>query len=96
MPTPALPAAVMTATAVPIRTAKGVVRIKTEAIFISNASIFLPRYSGVLPIMSPAMNTPKMANINMEYRPVPTPPGATSPSCMRNIGTKPPSGVIES
>ena len=28
--------------------------------------------------------------------PVPTPPGATSPSCIRNIGTKPPSGIIES
>ncbi len=36
----------MTATAVPISTANGVVRMKTEANFISSASIFLPRYSG--------------------------------------------------
>jgi hypothetical protein len=28
--------------------------------------------------------------------PVPTPPNTTSPSCMRNSGTKPPSGVSES
>ena len=66
LPTPALPARVMTATAVPMSTAKGVVRMKTEAIFISNASIFFPRYSGVLPIINPAMNTPRMANIRME------------------------------
>ena len=70
--------------------------MKIEAIFISKASIFLPRYSGVRPIISPAMNTPRMANIRIEYRPVPTPPGTTSPSCISNSGTKPPSGVIES
>ena len=77
--TPALPATVITATAVPISTTNGVVRMKTEAIFISNASIFFPRYSGVLPIINPAMNTPRTANISIEYMPVPTPPGATSP-----------------
>ena len=86
----------MTATAVPISTTNGVVRMKIDASFISSASIFLPRYSGVRPIISPAMNTPRMANISIEYMPVPTPPGASSPSCIRNSGTKPPSGVIES
>ena len=74
----------------------GVVRMKIEASFISVASIFLPRYSGVRPIMRPAMNTPRIAKINIVYRPVPTPPGASSPSWIRNSGTKPPSGVIES
>ena len=71
-------------------------RIAIEVIFISKASIFLPRYSGVRPIIRPAMNTPTMANTSMEYRPVPTPPNTTSPSCIRNSGTKPPSGVKES
>ena len=36
-----------------------------EVIFISNDSIFLPMYSGVRPIISPAMNTAMMANISM-------------------------------
>ncbi len=45
---------------------KGMTRIAIELIFISNASIFLPRYSGVRPIMSPAMNTPMIAKISME------------------------------
>ena len=74
----------------------GITRIAIELIFISKASIFLPRYSGVRPIISPAMNTPTMAKISMEYRPVPTPPNTTSPSCIWNSGTKPPSGVNES
>ena len=37
-----------------------------------------------------------MAKISMPYRPVPTPPKTTSPSCIWNSGTKPPSGVNES
>ena len=65
-----------------------------DASFISFASIFLPMYSGVRPIISPAMNTPRIANIRIVYSPVPTPPGASSPSCIRNNGTKPPSGVM--
>jgi hypothetical protein len=36
-----------------------------RAIFISNASTFLPRYSGVRPIISPATNTATIANISM-------------------------------
>ncbi len=74
----------------------GVVSMKMDAIFISRASIFLPRYSGVRPIISPAMNTPRIAKISIVYIPVPTPPGATSPSWIRNNGTNPPIGIMES
>ena len=42
------------------------------------------------------MNTATTANISMPYRPLPTPPNTTSPSCMSHIGTSPPSGVNES
>ena len=37
----------------------------SDAIFTSKASIFLPRYSGVRPTMSPAMNTAIRANTSM-------------------------------
>ncbi|WDT80339.1 MAG: hypothetical protein MPW14_00570 [Candidatus Manganitrophus sp.] len=40
-------------------------RIAIDTIFISKASIFLPRYSGVRPIISPAMNTAMIANTSM-------------------------------
>ena len=40
-----------------ISTAIGGTSTATETIFISNASTFLPRYSGVRPIMRPATNT---------------------------------------
>ena len=66
------------------------------AILISKASIFLPRYSGVRPIIRPATNTVTMANTIMPYRPEPTPPKITSPSCISHIGTIPPIGVYES
>jgi hypothetical protein len=33
--------------------------------FISGAWIFLPRYSGVRPTISPAMNTDRMANTSI-------------------------------
>ena len=59
------------------------------AIFISKLSIFLPRYSGVRPTMSPAMNTAMMANVSMPYRPAPTPPKITSPNWMLSIGIMP-------
>ena len=42
------------------------------------------------------MNTPTIAKISMPYRPEPTPPKITSPSCISNSGTRPPSGVNES
>ena len=61
--------------------------------FISCVSIFLPRYSGVRPIISPAMNTAMVANTSMPYRPEPTPPNTTSPICISTMGTMPPRGV---
>ena len=48
------------------------------------------------PTIRPATNTAMIANISMPYRPEPTPPKITSPSCISHIGTRPPSGVNES
>ena len=93
---PARPACDTTATAVPASTSSGVTRIATETIFISQASIFLPRYSGVRPIIRPAMTTAMMANTSIPYRPEPTPPNTTSPRSISTSGTAPPSGVNES
>ncbi len=62
---PSFPASAVTATAVPTNTKNGVIRITIEVIFISNDWIFLPMYSGVRPIISPAMKTAMMANISM-------------------------------
>ncbi len=55
----------MTAIAVPTRITSGTSKSATAAIFISNDWIFLPRYSGVRPIISPATNTATMAKISM-------------------------------
>ena len=62
---PATPAAAITAMAVPTSTSSGVTRMAMDTIFISKASIFLPRYSGVRPIIRPAMNTAMTANTSM-------------------------------
>ena len=70
------------ATAVPTSTSVGVVRKYSDANFISRPPIFLPRYSGVRPTISPATNTVITARISIPYRPEPVPPGATSPSIM--------------
>ena len=60
------------------------------AIFISKASTFLPRYSGVRPTIRPAMNTARIAPMtSIPYRPAPIPPGVISPSSMLNSGTRP-------
>ena len=90
------PASVIMAIAVPIRTSAGVTRIANAVIFISRTSIFLPRYSGVRPIINPAINTASSTNSSMPYRPEPTPPKTTSPICINHIGTMPPSAVKES
>src|SRR5262249_53161402 len=92
----ARPAVVDTASAVPISTRNGGTRITRLAIFISYASIFLPRDSGVGPTMSPATNTAISTNASMPYSPEPTPPYTTSPSWIRIIGTMPPSGMNDS
>ena len=93
---PASPAGASTAIAVPTTTSAHGISTTRLAIFISCASIFLPRYSGVRPTMSPAMNTATTANAMRPYRPEPTPPKITSPSWISHIGTRPPSGVNES
>ncbi len=62
---PSLPCSAITATAVPTNARKGVTKITIDVIFISNDSIFLPTYSGVRPIISPAMKTAMMANISI-------------------------------
>ena len=80
----------------PQSTSSGGSRIAIDAILISKAPIFLPRYSGVRPIISPAMNTATTANMIIPYRPEPTPPKITSPSWISHIGIMPPSGVNES
>ena len=43
----------------------GRMRIAMAANLTSRASIFLPRYSGVRPTMSPAMNTATIAKTTM-------------------------------
>ena len=48
------------------------------------------RYSGVLPTINPPMKTASRTIITKPYRPLPAPPGATSPSIMFNISTAPP------
>ena len=58
-------AAETTDSAVPTSTRNGGSSTMSEAIFISWASIFLPRYSGVRPTMSPATNTAMSAKASM-------------------------------
>ena len=58
----------------------GTVSSTSMVILISFASIFLPRYSGVRPIISPATNTATTANSSMPNRPEPGPPTITSSS----------------
>ncbi len=53
----------------------------------------MPRYSGVRPTISPAMNTASRAKINMPNSPEPVPPGLTSPYIMLTKAVPPPSGV---
>ena len=60
--------------------------------FISRPSIFLPRYSGVRPIIRPQMNTARMAYRIIFIRPTPLPPNTTF-SIMCSRGIMPPSGV---
>jgi hypothetical protein len=53
------------ATAVPTSTSSGVTRMAIDVIFISNTSIFLPRYSGVRPTISPATKIAITTKISM-------------------------------
>ena len=63
--------------------------------FISFPSIFLFRYSGVLPTMSPQIKTARITYITMFIRPTPLPPN-TQFNIMWSSGTRPPNGVRES
>src|SRR5262249_37526129 len=84
------------ASPVPTSTTTGMVRKYSEANFTSRAPIFLPRYSGVRPTISPATNTVSTASTRIPYSPEPVPPGATSPSIMLTSSTAPPRLVYES
>ena len=65
-------------------------RATSIAILILKDLTFLPRYSGVRPTISPAMNTARMAPMtSIPYMPAPMPPGEISPSSMLNSGTSP-------
>src|ERR1035438_10508155 len=79
-----------------LRMTTGSVRKYSAAYFISTGRIFLPRYSGVRPTISPATNTVTIASTSRPYRPAPTPPGAISPRAMSNRAMPPPNGVNES
>ena len=61
----------------------GCTKSAISASFTSRAPIFLPRYSGVRPTMSPPMNTVMMANSKIVYRPLPTPPGVKETVSLR-------------
>ena len=64
-----------------------------EASLISCAWICLPRYSGVRPTISPAMNTASTTRRSIPYRPEPGPPKITSPVIMLAIATPAPRPV---
>ena len=56
---------IISETAVNPRIDSGKMSTYSIAIFTSYASIFLPRYSGVRPTISPAMNTDSTTKISM-------------------------------
>src|SRR5258708_28494771 len=55
-------------------TSTGTNRAPTTASFISRVPIFLPRYSGVRPTISPARNTAMTTSSRTPNRPDPGPP----------------------
>ena len=79
----------------PSRTSVGVISIERATKVISRRPICLPSNSGVRPTISPAMKTVMTTITSIEYRPVPTPPGESSPSIMFSRATPPPSGCSE-
>ncbi|MNP30119.1 hypothetical protein D3C76_1231780 [compost metagenome] len=87
-----LPKSVKNAPAVGTRIMNGCTRIAIAISFISLASIFRPRNSGVLPTISPHKKTPMMAYISILISPTPFPP-KTLLSIIRARGVMPPSGV---
>ena len=72
-------------------------RRRATTSLISRASIFLPRYSGVRPTISPPMKTASRTKSSIEYRPVPTPPKIDLADSDRLAnGTAPPMPVSDS
>ena len=72
-------------------TAQGL-RIANMTHFISKASIFFPRYSGLRPTINPDKKTVRITKSNMPYIPEPTPPKIISPSIILNIEIPPAAG----
>ena len=66
--------------------------IQSAVSFISRPSIFLPRYSGVRPIIRPQINTARIAYMIIFISPTPLPPNTTL-SIICSSGIIPPSGV---
>ena len=82
----------MHATAVSSRAAALGATVASTTNFISRASIRLPRYSGVRPIIRPPRKTASKANSTIPNRPEPGPPMMASPNIMFAIATNTPSG----
>ena len=89
---PSKPACVPTAKAENAKIKNGWIMIQRAVSFISRPSIFLPRYSGVRPIIKPQIKTAKIAYMIMFIKPTPLPPNTTL-SIMCKSGIIPPSGV---
>ena len=68
----------------------------TTTILISRALIFLPRYSGVRPTISPARKAASTTASSRPDRPEPIPPNTSSPVIMFAIGTADPRPVKDS
>ena len=73
----------------------GWINITIAINFISFPSIFFLKNSGVLPTISPHINTPSIAYNNKLIKPTPFPPKIQL-SIIFHIGTAPPIGVSES
>ena len=79
----------VTAAASITRSPIGITRIPIMVSLISLAPIFLPRYSGVRPTISPAMNTATTTNSSIPYMPEPTPPRRDLPQRDQGEGNRP-------
>ena len=96
---PALPTADSSgasAIAAGMSVASGAMSVATTTSVISRCPIFFPRYSGVRPIIRPAMKIVSMTSKIMPYKPLPTPPKMISPICMLSMTTKTDNGMSES
>src|SRR5450755_826183 len=76
-----------------VATLTGTNNVPSAASLTSRAPSFLPRYSGVRPTISPAMNTASTTSSSIPNRPEPGPPKITSPVMMFDIATALPSPV---